>query len=74
MWLAADSGTIYAVVVEIESPKKKWFRQNGTNFHRHITNLLNGACGLISLSTSKRSWSTTSIRNNGFVGYSRNMC
>lgn len=30
MWIAADSGTIYAVVVEIESPKKLWFNRNGT--------------------------------------------
>lgn len=30
MWIATDSGTTYAVVIEIEAPTKKWFRKDGT--------------------------------------------
>lgn len=30
MWLATDSGTNYAVVIEIESPTKRWFNSDGT--------------------------------------------
>lgn len=30
MWIATDSGTTYAVVVEIEAPTKRWFRKDGT--------------------------------------------
>lgn len=29
-WLAADSAKIYAVVIEIEAPKKNWFKKDGT--------------------------------------------
>ena len=29
MWLASDSGTNYAVMVEIETPQKRWFNRSG---------------------------------------------
>ncbi len=29
MWLAADSGTIYPVLIEIETPTKRWFTREG---------------------------------------------
>ncbi|MFB2550169.1 Shedu anti-phage system protein SduA domain-containing protein [Ensifer soli] len=29
MWVATDSGTTYAVVIEIEAPSKRWFRKDG---------------------------------------------
>lgn len=29
MWIASDSGTTYAVVIEIEAPTKRWFRKDG---------------------------------------------
>ncbi len=29
MWLAADSATLYPVLIEIEKPSKRWFRKDG---------------------------------------------
>jgi hypothetical protein len=29
MWIAADSGTIYPILIEIESPRKRWFTNQG---------------------------------------------
>ncbi|PEP90534.1 hypothetical protein COE95_13145 [Bacillus toyonensis] len=29
LWIASDSGTIYPIFIEIETPNKRWFRNNG---------------------------------------------
>lgn len=36
MWIAADSGSIYPTLVEIEAPHKRWFTQGG-NPHSDLT-------------------------------------
>ncbi|MCM3185942.1 Shedu anti-phage system protein SduA domain-containing protein [Priestia megaterium] len=29
LWIASDSGTIYPIFIEIETPNKRWFKKNG---------------------------------------------
>jgi hypothetical protein len=36
MWLAVDSGTLHVILIEIESPLKKWFNKEG-NPHSDFT-------------------------------------
>ena len=43
MWIASDSGTIYPILIEIETPKKRWFTKEGithsdfTQAHAQLT-------------------------------------
>jgi len=43
MWIASDSGTIYPILIEIETPKKRWFTKEGiphsdfTQAHSQLT-------------------------------------
>lgn len=37
MWIASDSGTLYPILVEIETPHKKWFYGDRAEIHSEFT-------------------------------------
>ena len=37
MWIATDSGNLYPILIEIETPHKKWFHQDRPEIHSDLT-------------------------------------
>jgi hypothetical protein len=37
MWIAMDSGSLYPILIEIETPHKKWFRGKRADIHSDFT-------------------------------------
>ncbi len=37
MWIATDSVTLYPILIEIETPHKKWFHRDGAEIHSELT-------------------------------------
>jgi hypothetical protein len=37
MWLATDSDTTYAILIEIETPHARWFHEKGTEVHSNLS-------------------------------------
>lgn len=40
MWIASDSASVYPVLIEIETPHKRWFHSKGAEFHSDFTHAL----------------------------------
>lgn len=40
MWIASDSATVYPILIEIETPHKRWFHTKGTDFHSDFSHAL----------------------------------
>ncbi len=37
MWIATDSGSIYPILIEIETPQKPWFYGERAEIHSDLT-------------------------------------
>jgi hypothetical protein len=36
MWIASDSASVYPILIEIETPHKRWFHTNKPELHRGL--------------------------------------
>lgn len=62
LWIASNSTTVYPVLIEIETPHKRWFRAKGNEFHSDFSHALGQ---LIELAA----WFTTGNNAASFKDY-----